>query len=124
MGIRKFELYTSSYHRAPLSMKRVNISPAHIKRTQFYDIDCPELAPALALYQELKVGKISPDVFEERYLKAILETYGAAMEVINHLMTFGKTVVLVSPEDRGVYCHRRVLARWLMGETNIGIPEI
>jgi hypothetical protein len=65
-----------------------------------------------------------PKTYEKKYNK-ILEALNP-VDVVNELFQIseGKDIVLLCHESQGVFCHRRLVAKWLEKNLNIEVKEL
>jgi uncharacterized protein YeaO (DUF488 family) len=78
------------------------------------------LAPTWELLTDIKANKINEQQYSERYI-ALLEQRNITPEKLYHDLPDG--AILMCYEKTGDFCHRRVLAGWLLDKHNIFIPE-
>lgn len=85
-----------------------------------------KLAPSWSIYKELKYGSGSKENYIERFKKEILANLNANV-VLSELLSLrgeGKEdIALVCYEKPGDFCHRHLVAEWLMENLKLDVKE-
>lgn len=79
----------------------------------------PALYPSLSLLRAWRAGKISEEVYTQRYYHETLSMLDP-QRVYNDL----DGTILLCHEPPGAFCHRRLVARWLEDSLNVKVPEL
>ena len=78
------------------------------------------LAPSEKMLIDYKNGKLSENDYEEKYMNYIVNKFDPK----ELYFWLGEESTLLCWEKSGKFCHRHLLARWLMKECNVIIEEI
>ena len=83
------------------------------------------LAPSKKLLWQTKQGKITEEEYARQYMAQIREVFNP-QGLLEKLETefSGKDIVLLCFEKKGEFCHRRLLAQWIEGESGLTIKEL
>ena len=79
----------------------------------------PALLPTLALLRGWRAGNITESEYTQRYYKETLSKLNPE-KVYNDLD--GK--ILLCHEPSGMFCHRRLVARWIKESLGAEVPEL
>jgi hypothetical protein len=112
----------TSYFSSPrIKNKNLNLvsiakkSPAWIK-CKTYDLLCP----SWDLVMPYKQDQITKEQYTEIYIKGWLNKLDPAKTY----QELGEDAVLLCWERSGFFCHRHIVAKWLMDNLNITIIEL
>jgi len=79
-----------------------------------------KLAPSYSLLMDYKKGRVNKEQYKEIYKKETLDKLDP-IEIMNEL---GDGAILLCYEKSSDFCHRHIVAQWLMANTNIIVEEI
>lgn len=96
-----------------------NSYPKHLEWLQNMKQYKP-LFPGWKLVHQVKNGKISRNEYEELYQELILNRLDPG-EVFAEL---GDDAILLCWEKPGLFCHRRIVARWFYDNLGIKVNEL
>jgi uncharacterized protein (DUF488 family) len=91
--------------------------PWPMKRYRFEKY--PALMPSLSLLRDWRGGKITEEIYTQRYYKETLSKLDPKKVYID---LDGK--ILLCHEPPGVFCHRRLVARWLESSLGVEVVEL
>jgi len=79
----------------------------------------PPLLPSLNLLKEWRAGKISKEVYTQRYYQETLSKLDP-QKVYNDL----DGTILLCHELPGEFCHRRLVAKWFESSLDVEVVEL
>ncbi len=83
-----------------------------------------KLAPSWSLIGKAKQGKIGLEEYTGIYYQDVLNRCEPLSVIRELTKLFGKECTLICWERPGVFCHRRLVAKWLEENTGLVVPEI
>ena len=114
------KLYTSNYARNSKHPKAMSISavaPRWYKGKAYLD-----LAPTWDFLNEYKEGKIDQVEYTKRYMNLLLNVRQLdPQKVVDDLEDGTVMLCYESPND---FCHRHIVAKWLMDNTDVIVEEL
>ncbi len=120
------QIYTSYFNNIPKINNPVSIArnePQWFKRSTNFQ-SYKKLAPSWSLLGKAKSGKINFSEYVHLYYRTVLDNLSpqAVVEDLNKF--FGQEMTLLCWEKNFSICHRRLVAQWLMENTDLEIPEL
>lgn len=118
-------IYTSNFASAhrfdPARYCLVSISRFAPKGWEGFQVRT--LAPSACLLREFKSGAIDEAGYTDRYM-AYLDGIGVRSDFkVMALWAQGRDIVLLCYEKPGAFCHRRLLAQWVLENYGYDIKE-
>ena len=119
------DIFTSNFASAhrfdPSRYCLVSISRFSPKGWVGYHV--PALAPSACLLREFKSGAINEAGYTVRYLQ-YLDGIGVRSDFqVMAKWAHGRDIVLLCYEKAGAFCHRRLLAQWVLDNYGYDIKE-
>lgn len=114
------KLYTSNYARNSRHPKAISIS-ANAPRW-FKGPSYPDLAPTWDFLMDYKNGIINDAEYTKRYMTLLTE--GRSLDpqkVVDDMQDGAVMLCYESPSD---FCHRHIVAKWLMENTDVVVEEL
>ena len=120
------KIYTSYFgYLKNIPPEIIPVSIAKFPPKWFNGRELKILAPSKKLLWQAKQGKISEEEYTKQYMAQIQKVFNppALLEKLETEFS-GKDIVLLCFEKKGEFCHRRLLAQWLEGESELTIKEL
>lgn len=84
----------------------------------------PHLAPTRQLVMDYKGGIITPEQFIAEYKRSKLDRWKAPIELVEELVThFGPIMTLICWENPDMFCHRKLVAKFIESGTPLKVKE-
>ena len=114
----------TSYFSSKKIIKRdINLVSICRKVPTWFTVPCKsykQLQPSLDLVMNYRSGKITKQEYTNQYYNDVLNKLDPAKTY----QELGEDAVLLCYEQSGEFCHRHIVAKWLMDNLNVIIMEL
>ena len=117
-----FTSYYANWRRFPETATPISI--AGNAPEGFLGLEYKKLAPKWSFFKDYKDGIIDEEGYTIQYNKLILEPLSPKVVFEELTKDLGTDIILLCWEKKGSFCHRHIVAKWLMNNLNFMVYEL